>query len=461
MWRGVFFALTLVLLSPALLHATSCATPVPLACTSLSNPDEIVFVGTVISVDIQDRTSFGMTNRNRFRVEEVFSGIRRNETEADVYTNPGSCTCGLEFQTGKRYLVFANRATEGTLPTAVCSLVRPVEQASALLPQLRAKRDGYKVASLYGVLRREQKPYKSTEVEDYNQPQANIGIQVADGESTYKTRTDTDGIYSFYDLPRGKYRLTAETSESGLARSIIVVDRPWPSVEDFIDLQSNICDEQNVVALPSGSIQGHVLDSQGNPLSNARVVLFRAESFKEGQEGTLAVWEEWQRKNGFLFENIAEGDYILVFNYLNQPDPNAPFPRTFYPNAAEKSKAAIIHVSEGEHLQDANIHLNGGEPTRKILVRLIMEDGIRRPGTRITVEADRGVAPAPVPEGNDAYSIRVLRGVYYTIQADILYCNFMANVTKANGNKSQAIIDGDDEGISEVTLFVSTSGCSR
>src|SRR2546429_5853696 len=53
-----------------------------------------------------------------------------------------------------------------------------------------------------------------------------------------------------------------------------------------------------------------------------------------------------------LHDALPICDYILVFNSSNRIDPEAPFPRTFYPGASDLKQAGRIHLEEGQHITD-------------------------------------------------------------------------------------------------------------
>jgi len=115
--------------------------------------------------------------------------------------------------------------------------------------------------------------------------------------------------------------------------------------------------------LPTGRIRGQLL-GDGRPRWGAAVELFAADRYKESERG----WWEYvdEKKKYFEFNHIAPGDYILVFNNRNQLDTDVPYPRTFFRNAPDATRAEHISVGPGAELLHEDIELRGSSPTRRI-----------------------------------------------------------------------------------------------
>lgn len=96
-----------------------------------------VFVGRVIPlaiemVALEDTTAEGM--RATFKVERRWKRAKRSTI--DVWTcgdQTAVCTCGVDFQLGERYLVFAS---EKPLGTGSCSRTRVASSAESIIAEL-------------------------------------------------------------------------------------------------------------------------------------------------------------------------------------------------------------------------------------------------------------------------------------------------------------------------------------
>src|ERR1700728_4142020 len=186
------FLLACLLLIPAVPIATrgcTCSDASPGACPGLQAGD-VVFVGTVTGVECiayalpkaaassdppPDQTGNASTKppapdasvkaaatadaiasrltRYHFRIDERFAPAQASALaeEIDIFSGGEDGDCGYRFKAGQQYVVFTHHGTEGRLFATICSGTRPVSDAKALLPQLRAMRNGQRVASVFGV----------------------------------------------------------------------------------------------------------------------------------------------------------------------------------------------------------------------------------------------------------------------------------------------------------------------
>src|SRR5437016_4065685 len=215
LWIGV----ALVTLTPVEAAACSCFIPPPTPCPSLA-PPAVVFVGTVMDIEKPpaDHPTVSDTGlaRYRFRVDEKFTGVKADEI--DVYSGRGGADCSYHFKLGEQYLV-APYKQDGRLLATICSPTRPVAAALALLPQLRARRDGQRFANLFRILRRSQLPYDAVADDSYDRPLPNTAVRLQSDDHWLETTTDSDGAYAFYDVPPGSYSVDADVPSTFRIRS--------------------------------------------------------------------------------------------------------------------------------------------------------------------------------------------------------------------------------------------------
>ena len=141
----------------------------------------------------------GGTARYHFRVEEWLSPDGR--AEVDVLSGRGSADCSIRFETGIPYLVFAYRGNNDELSTGICSNTQRVADAGPLLAQLRAMRDGQRVARVYGTLRQVQPPYEATYQPNFDQPLPQVVLHFISTKNEITTKTADDGSFAVYDMP--------------------------------------------------------------------------------------------------------------------------------------------------------------------------------------------------------------------------------------------------------------------
>lgn len=436
-----------ILLMVGMISACTCAGAPPGKCTMLQDNHGPVFLGTVISIDNPPTGRSGDeagTATYHFRVDERFADIVTGE--ALVHSGRGGGDCSIWFKQGEQYLVFADRSDDGSLSAWLCSQTQPASGARPLLAELRAARDGQPIASLFGVLSRVQQPYDGVLDPDFNRVLPGVSLQFTGEKQTFRTKTDEFGVYRLYDVPEGDYKILADLPKN-LELAYTVIDGPM----DRVHVPAGACMEGGLEALPTGRIQGHVLGPDGKAIRDVGVELFRVGLYKED---ATDGWDAWQDdEHGFVFKHVAAGDYLLVFgNNCGCLDTNAPFPRTFYPDAPVVSRAQVIHIEDGQQILNADIHLSGGLPTRQVTVRVIMDGGSGRLASLVTAKGSRGEQVYPQEIQPNVYRVDLLLDSDYTIDAQTLYCD-------PEMESDTVSVKGADRWVHEITLTVSGTAC--
>jgi len=450
-------------------QACTCSQAPPGKCPGLQQGD-VVFAGTVTAIE---DISYGAPKtdssgapvdiiasrltRYHFRIDEEFAGP--DAAEIDIFSGGDDGDCGYRFEQGERYVVFAQQEAEGHLFATICNGTRLASEARAVIPQLRAMRNGTRVASVFGVLRSADPPFLAPP-DDPDDPLPNISLKLRSRYDRFETGTDASGIYSFYDVHAGEYRFTAnlpprtELTQKGLTGGL-----PPFKIPD------GACYEYDVVALPIGHIRGSVLGPNGKPLGLASVELYRAGAYSDSRPG---LWAFQGDKGVFDFDHIGPGDYVLVFNRLNRMDPNAPYPRAFYPGTADAADAEPIHLKDGQQLTKVNIRLKEGFPTRQVRVSLKWQ-GSRPPGSvTVMAKADQGQNPAAQKMADGLYQFTLLESASYTISAweDLAPQRAVSRknpdcVPPSRIDASDVVVSGSDPDAKELTLVFSNPSCAQ
>lgn len=437
-----------LVLSLAPAGAQDCSGPVASVCPLL-NTAKAIFVGTVTQ-DEKDSPAIS------FHVTEAFKGIRGDVVDLDKGPDR------FAFELGKQYLVFAvpcgwRGADKQCLTNSICSGTRPLEDAAAVLEQLRAEKNGKQVAAVYGTLVRALGKERGDWKDDYRRPLPNILVRLQSDKKSFESTTDQQGAYAFGRVPPGKYQVSADLPPD-LALGDLIGNDP---VKPF-DLPGGCCFENDLYALPSGGMSGKVIGPDGTPLRLAVVYLYPASRYKEGKRGSYSLqgqgtpFSEWKP---FEFHHLPGDDYVLVFNPKNEEQPDAPFPTTFYPDSASIEEAQIIHIADGQQLSGADIHVSHPLPTRQVAIRLLW--GGRQPQDfyppQVIVTASRGTDPFPQETGQYAYTINVLLSARYTIHAEA-FCRIGS---KGQAESDDITVDGSDPSVSEPTLRFVKGECAR
>ncbi|MGA8222487.1 MAG: hypothetical protein WB780_12600 [Candidatus Acidiferrales bacterium] len=482
MIRRAFLALSVIFfVAPFAARACTCSKAPPGTCPGLQQ-DDIAFLGTVTEIEnvtpapaapaeappandasasdagAPAATTSTLVWRYHFRINERFAGP--DAPELDVFSGGDDGDCAFRFQKGEQYVVFPLKSDDGRLFATICSGTRLASEARALIPQLRAMRNGLRVASVFGVLRRSDPPLLEP-TDDPDDPLPRIKLKLRSKDDRFATSTSDDGAYTFYDVHAGEYIFTADLP----ARFEFTQKTLHGGLPPF-RIPNGACYEYNVNALPTGKIRGSILGPDKKPLPNASVELYRADRYEDARPG---LWAFQGSKGIFEFDHIGPGEYILVYNRLNRQDPNSPFPRTFYPGASSASETKIIKLKDGQQLLKADIRVKAGYPTRKIRVKLEWPGG-RPPGeVTIMAKADRGENPAAEKLADGLYQFTLLEAAHYTISAweDLdpqrAHSRHGASdcIVPARIEAEPVVLDASDTTWTDITLTFNNPACAK
>jgi len=364
---------------PSLARACWCypGEPRPCQLQQLQKDAKTIFVGKVLSIENPppepganaDRTGIA---RYHFAVNEAFAGV--NTAEVDVYSGRGGGDCSYHFREGETYLVYSSVDSDHALHVSMCSNTRPAEQAAALLQQLRNARDWLPVASVFGTVRREQNKFPGAVIPGADGAMQNVVVRMMSSDGRmFTAQTDELGRYAFYNLPPGMYGFTANIrayTDPQLAR-----ERPgfisYSPIEDpikipggypeLMQLESGACHERDLRDTFPGKIRVRVIRPDGEP-AQGQLSLFAAEQYalKGGRTRPMQGIEK--------FENLAPGEYIVVFNNDDGTGGDL-FHRTFYPDSRDLEHAVRINVRDR---QAAEVTLQLRDPivVRPLVVKL-------------------------------------------------------------------------------------------
>jgi hypothetical protein len=436
------------------LVACSCVSAVrPGPCGILASPPvkgSISSVGTVTGAEHAGVLGRGADDVSplahyHFHVDELIAGVGDVST-IEIVSTRGGGDCSAHFRLGTQYLINAYQLENGTWSTSICSGNRLASEASLFLQQLRAKRKGEKLPSLYGRLRQRQEPYGSVQSPDYERGLGSIRIRLRDGERSFESITDSEGQYMVYDVPQGKYRIEADLPPGLELAQTILRDPPPP-----IELAGGACLEHEMTALPKATITGHVIYDSGKPADLARVALYREELY--GKPTSLPWSELQQGSKPFVFAHIAAGSYILVFNERDEKNPDAPFGRTFFGDVPDLAHAKRLVVSEADGVITADIRVHGATETRKIRVSVFGEDG------KPAAEAHLSLSPSagfPLPKGDGVFTVNLFKQTAYEITAKSFCISDAGGLSTAK--VSAQIVDDDT---TELTLVIPGPPCPK
>jgi hypothetical protein len=427
-WRAILGMSVCLALCAGAARGCTCAEAQPGTCTKLQTGD-VAFLGTVTEAELvlppaaaarsesngssaaaqgpnSHRSTATLLIHYKFHVDEIFAGP--DATDIDLYSGGDDGDCGYRFQKGSQYLVFPQKETDERLFVTKCSETRPAADALALLPQLRAMKAGQHVASVFGVLRRADAPFLAA-AGDPDEPLPDVALQLRSKYDRFRTTTDQNGVYSFYDVHEGTYSFTADLP----ARLELTQKTLMGGLPPF-KIPNGACYEYNVDALPTGHIQGTVDGPDGKPLRMASLELYRAGEYSDSRPG---LWSFQGARGVFDFDHVGPGEYILVYNRLNRMDPNSPYPRAFYPGVSDIAGAKVITLKDGQDLTNVKMTLGKGYATHPLRVHLKWTK--QRPLGTVTVEvkAAQGNNPAAEKVADGLWEFTLLDSGEYTVSA--------------------------------------------
>jgi hypothetical protein len=163
-----------------------------------------------------------------------------------VWTGQGDC--GIDFQAGETYLVYAGNDEEtGKLETSICYRTKRLSDAGADLAYLHFFREGGKMSSrLEGFVTSERKQERPTRADGVESPAAGLVVGLAWNGGTRYTRSGADGRFVFDGLAGGTYQVSVydatfprvtkamagpekvDVGEKGCAAAFLVVAPPAP-----------------------------------------------------------------------------------------------------------------------------------------------------------------------------------------------------------------------------------------
>jgi protocatechuate 3,4-dioxygenase beta subunit len=212
------------------------------------------------------------------------------------------------------------------------------------------------------------------------------------GESNSpRARTDESGRFYFTGLPAGKYSISALTPG--------YVSPDEPSFPGLRGRTLNLTEGDRVENIDleinrGGVIAGRITDSQGRPVVEEKVKLFKlnpsnlsGENFYRGVNYEMYQTDD---RGHYRIYGLPEGRYTVSvghaesFGSANIISTRDFYPRVFYPKATSFSEAKMIEVSEGSEAANIDITVPDPKQTYDIYGRVV-DAGSGRPVAGVEV----------------------------------------------------------------------------
>jgi hypothetical protein len=281
-----------------------------------------VFTGRVLSA-----VKGPVSTKYTFQVTADFAGVSAREIE--VVSLNLSASCGYNFSTGVEYLVYATRHN-GELKTGACVGNKPVLDAGPDLRYLRnatqALSAGEPAAGLvYGRVTNRERDLQSFGRLSWPVEGVRV-VAIAGAVIVAETHTARDGTYEFLNLVPGDYRIEAPAGSRFKTKQ-----------NSSVRMQAGRCEEVSFFNTSAAVLEGHLLDSDGEPDESTDVILEPAASKPTTLPGVDSELETDTKEGRFRFE-VPSGRYRLGFRELGY------VAAVYYPLELELSEHFVTRI---------------------------------------------------------------------------------------------------------------------
>lgn len=372
---------------------------------------DAVFSGTVVSQKVIEEKEAGSDETSwktivHFKIEQAFKGISGEFVE--VVTGISGGDCGYQFNTGKRYIVYAKLMTGGKRYwyTGICQRIMPIEKAEEDLAYFQALPKAGSGASIFGSITQVYMKLQNRDESIRNALQ-NIRITADSPSSHFEALTDKDGRYQITGLPPGRYKVQAELAENQDTQKeyeVDVVDRGCAKADFYVYLR--------------GQISGLIADEHGNPIPNIVVEIISAEDAQKSAPKGKTIFTNDRGK--YMLDWLPPERYYLGIG-LNAQSDKCSYPRTYFPGVSQLSDAEIIDLLPGQKLENRNIIAPSFTPDLEIEVEVVWPDGtpletgaviLHPSGHTFPITPDRATKIGP-----GVYRIKGFKGCGYWLKA--------------------------------------------
>lgn len=363
------------------------------------------FSGTVLSVTPPRDRQVSFPQRTvRLVIKETFSGLAAEQKEVEVVTGMGGGDCGIPFERGVDYLVYAYKNGDGRLAANICSRTRKLVDAASDLEYLHGLASAPNTADVRiqvidPTLRRTGKGGLA-------------GVQVTiDGPSGQRTaQTDGSGLVAFLKLPPGQYKVTGTNAGYVIPHAVPV-----------IQVVAKGCADVMMPMELDRKITGQVRNDAGLPASGVVIKVIPRRPKYENELPFATSEATTDVKGYYELKNLETGDYYLGINMDRTPQTSNPYTRWFFPGTEDPSAASLVQVPDRPSVLQFDITLPPKQSERIIRGTVHWPDGKKAEGVQIYLEDPRwpwqNSVVATSTNSAGRFEVKVLDGTRYRLHA--------------------------------------------
>jgi hypothetical protein len=185
---------------------------------------------------------------------------------------------------------------------------------------------------------------------------------------TYSTSSNANGQFSMKDIEPGKYRLNV--TRNGFVQFVYGARSAMRPGTTLTLIRHQRMTDMSLKLTPHAVITGRILDDEGEPLSNVRIMLQGYRYMQGRKQLTMTGGGGSTNDLGeFRLFGIAPGKYFLSatpvamnFSYAIDrsatPGPEEDFVATYYPGTLDPSSAAQLDVAAGAQVRGIDMVLS-------------------------------------------------------------------------------------------------------
>ena len=282
-------------------------------------PANAVFDGTVTKIEsivreeqVAGRTLPSTMHLVTLEVKQSWKGV--DGPVVQVVTSTDGASCGFDFKTGRRYLVFSSGyGDDGRLLVSLCSLTREFDGTGASADFLASLDQPDAGGRVFGSIQRTARSFSPEGAHNDRVP-AELDVRLSGAGGT-QAMTSRGGRYQFTNLAPGRYAVEISPPEGHTAW------RTWAPVEI---VNRRACAEADFSVTPAGRIGGRVVDAAGRGIPRLNVEATAADVDLDRVQFIPAVTDQSDAEGYFEFENLPPGDYIVGTNLADLPSDTGP-----------------------------------------------------------------------------------------------------------------------------------------